>query len=362
MQSISIVPTSWYLTSCHYSDILVCMQLTNQIKLKPTQAQADSLKRTLEKANAACDYISQVAWDTHIFGKFQLQKLVYDDVRKSFDLTAQLVIRCIAKVTDAYKLDTKVQRAFKPLGAIAYDQRILNWYTEKQFVSIWTVDGREKIPFVGGPRQLELLKHQKGESDLCLVDDEFYLLTTCEIEDLEPADVQNFLGVDLGEKNIATTSDGDIQTSEPVEKNRKRFLRLRSELQRVGTKSSRRRLKAIRRKQSRFQKDVNHQISKRLVETAKHTNRGIAVEDLTGITARTRVRGKERRAQRSNWHIDVSNVCLKPLLEMLPGSAITATAAFSEHFCTAAPVQARGSRCGGRRLYCAPDAAVIPCA
>jgi IS605 OrfB family transposase len=259
------------------------------------------LKRTLEKANEACNYISQVAWDTHTFGKFQVQKLVYEDVRKTFDLTAQLVIRCIAKVTDAYKLDKKIQREFKPLGAIAYDQRILNWYTEKQFVSIWTVDGREKIPFVGGPRQLELLKHQKGESDLCFVDGEFYLLTTCEIEDLEPADVQDFLGIDMGEKNIATTSDGDIQTSELVEQKRKRHQRLRNELQSKGTKSSRRRLKALRRQQARFQKDVNHQISKRLVATAKHTQRGIGLEDLTGITTRTRVRGKDRRAQRSNW-------------------------------------------------------------
>jgi len=74
------------------------MKLTAKVKLQPNDAQADSLKRTLETANAACDYISQVAWDTKTFGKFQVQKLVYTDVRRTFDLTAQLVIRCIAKV------------------------------------------------------------------------------------------------------------------------------------------------------------------------------------------------------------------------------------------------------------------------
>ena len=93
------------------------MKLTAKVKLTPTEAQADSLKRTLEKANAACDYISQRAWDTRTFGKFQIQKLVYEDVRAQFDLTAQVVIRCIAKVTDAYKLDKKTKRAFKPYGS-----------------------------------------------------------------------------------------------------------------------------------------------------------------------------------------------------------------------------------------------------
>ena len=44
----------------------------------------DAMKRTLETANAACDHISQVAWNTRTFGKFQLQKLVYADVRSTF--------------------------------------------------------------------------------------------------------------------------------------------------------------------------------------------------------------------------------------------------------------------------------------
>ena len=83
------------------------MQLTAKIKLQPSDAQADSLKRTLQTANDACNYISGVAWNKRTFGKFQLQKLVYNDVRAQFGLTAQAAIRCIAKVTDAYKRDRK---------------------------------------------------------------------------------------------------------------------------------------------------------------------------------------------------------------------------------------------------------------
>ena len=186
------------------------MKLTAKVKLQPTEAQAVSLKRTLEKANAACDYISGVAWETRTFGKFQIQKLVYEDVRKSFDLTAQLVIRCIAKVTNTYKLDKKTKRAFKPLGSIAFDSRIRSWKLDKHEVSIWTVDGRQKIRFVCSVRSKELLCGDRGESDLCLIDDQFYLFTACEVHEPTPKDVEDFLGVELDANHSAADSDARI--------------------------------------------------------------------------------------------------------------------------------------------------------
>ena len=80
------------------------MKLTVQLKLQPTPVQADVLRRTLETANAACDYISQVAYSTQTFRQFTIHKLTYQNVRETFHLAAQLTVRCIAKVADAYKL------------------------------------------------------------------------------------------------------------------------------------------------------------------------------------------------------------------------------------------------------------------
>ncbi|HEY3228028.1 MAG TPA: hypothetical protein VGJ87_02340, partial [Roseiflexaceae bacterium] len=60
--------------------ILQYMKLTAQLKWQPTPEQADALKRTLATANAASDYISDVAWATRTFGKLALQKLCYQDV------------------------------------------------------------------------------------------------------------------------------------------------------------------------------------------------------------------------------------------------------------------------------------------
>ena len=128
------------------------MKLIAQLKLQPTLEQADALKRTVETANAACDYISSVAWDTRTFGKFALQKLWYQDVRETFGLSAQMVVRALAKVGDAYKLDKQTKRTFRPLAGIAYDDRILSFALTDSSVSIWTLDGRQAIPFVCGER------------------------------------------------------------------------------------------------------------------------------------------------------------------------------------------------------------------
>lgn len=277
------------------------MILTAKVKLQPTEAQADSLKRTLEKANAACDYISQVAWDTKIFGKFQIQKLVYQEVKTQFDLTAQLVIRCIAKVTDAYKIDRTVKREFKPLGSIAFDSRILSWKLDKNEVSIWTVDGRIKsLSFVCHPRAKELLSGERGESDLCLINGEFYLFTSCEVSEPTPKDVDDFLGVDLGVANIAVDSDGQVFQGKTVKNVRFRQRRLRQKLQKKGTHSSRRRLKKLSGKERRFATWVNHNISKRIVEKAKDTDRRIAIEELGGIRDRVTVK-KAQRATLHSW-------------------------------------------------------------
>jgi hypothetical protein len=36
-----------------------------------------------------------------------------------FNLSAQVVVSCIGKVADAYKLDRKTKRSFRPKGSIA---------------------------------------------------------------------------------------------------------------------------------------------------------------------------------------------------------------------------------------------------
>jgi putative transposase len=274
------------------------MKLISQVKLLPTPEQVDALKRTMERTNAACQFVSGIAWETKTFRQYDLHHQCYREVREQFGLSAQLAVRVIAKVADAYKLDRKRKRSFKPTGNIAYDDRILSWRLQDQTVSIWTVAGRMRIPFVCGEQQSELLRTRHGESDLGGYKDRFFLSATCEVDEPKPVEVRGVLGVDLGVVNIAVDSDGEIHSSSQVNRIRHRHRRLRTKLQAKGSPSAKRKLKKLAGKERRFAKDVNHRISKQLVAKAKDTNRAIALEDLQGIRSRITV----RRTQRVTLH------------------------------------------------------------
>lgn len=276
------------------------MKLTAQAKLMPTQAQAESLKRTMVATNEAANFASRLAWDNRVFGRVSLQKLVYHPIRQEFGVSAQSACLIVRKVADAYKLDKKTVRQFRPLGAVAYDDRILAWTLDKQTVSIWTMDGRLTIPFVAGNYQTKLLQGQRGETDLVYRDGEFYLLSTCDVEEQPLTSQDDFLGIDLGVTNIAVDSDGEIHSAKTVNNVRFRHRRLRKKLQAKGTKASRRRLKKLSGKERRFAKHVNHEISKHIVTKAKDTDRGIALEELGGIRDRVTAR-KPQRVQLHSW-------------------------------------------------------------
>lgn len=270
------------------------MKLIAVVKLLPTDEQRQLLFETLKRANAACNAISDAAWEAKQFGRAPVHRLTYAAVREQFELTAQLVVRCIGKVVDAYKLDKKTKRQFKKFGAVPYDNRILNWRMTNGNVSIWLLGGRETIPFVTGEHQAHLLQYQQGESDLVYRKGEFYLYTTCDIPDKAPIDPEGWLGVDLGVTNIAVDSDGEVYSGKTIKGVRRRHRRLRQKLQRKGTKSAKRRLKQLAGKERRFANHVNHCISKQLVSKAQGTARGIALENLSGIRERITVRRNQR--------------------------------------------------------------------
>lgn len=274
------------------------MKLTVGLKLKPTSAQTKALRETLELANEAVNEISRIAWENKTFGQFQIHKLAYKTIREKYNLSAQVVVRLIAKVADAYKLDKKKQRVFRKDGSIAYDDRILKYKADS--VSIWTTEGRQNIAFTCGEDQRKLLESRQGESDLALRKGKWFLFATVNV--IEPAtnEPDGFLGVDFGIARVASDSDGQSFTGAHIRNLRKRHNKIRGRLQSKGTKSAKRLLKKRSRKEANFASNLNHTISKQIVGKAQRTNRGIAIEDLKGI--RTRVRaGRKQRRELHNW-------------------------------------------------------------
>lgn len=272
--------------------------MTLVVKLQPSEAQAVALLQTMERFNAACNAIAAVAYAGRSANKVAMQKLVYASTRKQFGLSAQMTVRAIAKVCEAYKRDRSRKPTFRPRGAMIYDQRILSWKGIDR-VSILTLLGRELIPVVMGRYQRSRFDMVRGQVALCARDGRLYLHAVVDVPEPPVSSGGEFLGVDLGIKNIATTSDGETFSGAHLNNLRRRHVRLRSRLQAKGTKSANRLLKKRRRKESRFGRSVNHVISKMIVCRAKDTGRGIAVEDLTGIRDRITVRKVQRHGHYS---------------------------------------------------------------
>lgn len=277
------------------------MKMMLQIKLLPNKEQEIVLLGTLRTANAACDSISETAWQDKIFNQFKLHKKCYQLIRASFPLSAQVVVRCISKVADAYKTNKKSKRTFKELGSIAYDSRILSY--SGSIASIWSIGGRLKIPFIC--HNAAYLPYIKGEADLVFKKGKFYLFQTCEVPEEDVDDVEDFIGVDFGCKDIVSLSDGTSVSSSWINNYRTKRQQIRSSIQSKGTKGAKKLLKRLSGKEKTTAKIVNHTISKNIVKKAKSEGKGIAIENLKGIRKRTerKVR-REQRGLRSKWSYD----------------------------------------------------------
>ncbi|WP_406517205.1 RNA-guided endonuclease InsQ/TnpB family protein [Streptomyces sp. NBC_00134] len=271
------------------------MKLVVQVKLLPTPVQAAALEATLHACNEAATWVSGVAFAKDVKRNFALRRHTYAEIRQRWGLGAQAAQHVIKKTCDAYTTLAANARAgnlgkpwsqryrravekpvaFRPEGAQPYDDRMLSWQSGERTVSIWTLSKRIKqVAFTASPEQLaRLALYRKGESD-----------------------PDGFLGI----VNIATTSDGEIMAGRELNRGRLRERTLRTKLQKKNTLSAKRRLKKRRRKEARRARDINHKIAKHVVAEAERTGRGIALEDLTGIRERVRLR-KPQRAIHSSW-------------------------------------------------------------
>ncbi|MFF2078002.1 RNA-guided endonuclease InsQ/TnpB family protein [Kitasatospora sp. NPDC058162] len=294
------------------------MKIVVQVKLLPSPEQASALGATLRACNRAADAVSVAAFEGQVFSRNDLQKLVYGAVKAEFGLSAQPAVRVVKKVVDAYatlraniraghlgkpgsKRRARAQSkpvCFRESAAQPFDDRCLSWQYDARTVSIWTTAGRMKgLAFACSPGALKTLRlYRRGESDLVERDGAFFLIAVCEVPAEPVAEPTGWLGVDLGIVNIATVDGMKQMTGRGLNRHRKRQLDLRRKLQAKGTKSAKRLLKKRNRTERRHAANTNHVIAKTIVTEAQRTGKGIALEDLSGIRNRARLRKPQRVA------------------------------------------------------------------
>jgi putative transposase len=300
-----------------------------KLRALPSEEQAAMLMATLRTCNKAASWLSAGMHAQQVHRKHDVQKRFYTELKARFGLSAQLAIRVISKVAEAYaavranteagnygppgspkrKMMAATPIEFRADAAQPFDARCLSWQipeavgAREATVSIRTTQGRCKgIRVLAASHDLVMLRSRTiGETDLICRDGKWFIYATIEAPEARLVEPSNgFVGVDMGIVNIATTSTGERASGAELNRYRKRQLRLRKRLQAKKTSSARRLLKKRRRKEARFAADINHEISKRIVAEAERTGHGIAVEELTGIRGRVRLR-KPQRAALHSW-------------------------------------------------------------
>ena len=128
------------------------------------------------------------------------------------------------------------------------------------------------------------------------------LIYECPDSVIEGNDDGKIVGLDRGVYNIVTTSEGDHYGAKDVRRVKRKYNHVRSELQEKGTRSAKRRLKAISGREKRFVQDQNHCISKKLANIDEDVSVYV-LENLSSMNM-LKLKGKSNKTMRkwlSNW-------------------------------------------------------------
>ncbi len=319
--------------------INVKQAITAKLKLYLSEEQRELVRQTTLAYRDALNYASQKAFElgkttSHI----KLHKAVYTDLRTIYGLPSQMACEVSKQVTSAYKgLWTKVKQNAQHLKQGKTKKRYkgldkapkfvsrtvtLNYGKDfslvKEQLSIKTLSLRIKVDFSGYNKHLELLKLTEDKLEIgtakiwyCKSSKTYYLLVsmTMNLPELKATDVTQVLGVDLGQRYLAVSTDTQNNicfcSSKPTIHKANRYSLARTTLQQKGTRSATRRLVVLSKRERRFKADTNHTLASQLIKY----NSLIGLEHLTHIRERTNRRKnkkastKQKRAnsKQSRW-------------------------------------------------------------
>ncbi|WP_446371854.1 RNA-guided endonuclease InsQ/TnpB family protein [Coleofasciculus sp. G3-WIS-01] len=261
--------------------------------------------------------------DPKLTNKIAIQSLTYQTIKSQFNLVANMAVRACARVSanrKAAKQKGKPVKDFKP-SSMDCDKDLFRLREHDWTVSLATVQGRERVETRHGAsvQSLKPGNYQKGKlkgrkstsAQLCKHrDGQFYLHVQIKDTPPDPKDTDKVIGVDLGRRDIAVTSEDERWNGQHIQSTRDNFSRVRASLQKKaskGTRTTRRRcreiLKRLSGRERRYQQWLNHNISKLVVKRAVELSASIAIEDLTGIRERTnqQPRNKTERRRSNSW-------------------------------------------------------------
>lgn len=247
--------------------------LTSKVQIFPDEECKRILIDTMHAYRDACNYASSFVFSTQSLELKSLHNNLYYSLRNKYGLMSQMTLSVLRTVRSCYKArDSRNNRwSFirfsKPQLDLLWNR---DYSISKGVFSVSTLNGRLKIPFNNEelPRVGEY-----GTAKLVFRHNKFFLHIpiTTEIKDTNLSDINCVVGIDRGVRFLATTYDSYGKTKffsgADYKHKRAHYYEIRKQLLQVGTPSSKRRLKAIAQRENRWINDLNHCISKTLVDT-----------------------------------------------------------------------------------------------
>jgi IS605 OrfB family transposase len=278
--------------------------LTVRCALKPTPEQAGALEATVSLFTEGCNHALRVGRERGEFRRFRLHRLVYRDFR-AMGLSANLAVQAIARV--GRKRGSRA-KSYRPTSC-AFDQRTFSLRLEDETASLTTARGRMRVPLKLGDYQRRLLRGARSVQGAVLTKGpkgRWYVHIQIRVETPEPPHGGKVVGLDLGQKALATLSTGHRFSGGPLKEKRLHYLRkraeVRSKLDRPSerTKGVKHLWERLSGREARFVNATLHALTRRIVDLLEPGD-VLAIEDLTGIRQRTTKRGKEERHLHNLW-------------------------------------------------------------
>ena len=283
------------------------MKRTVALKLTLSQEQSDALFETQKGFANACNQAVPFVVNNRCWNRVALHHLCYYQIRESIpSLGSQMVCSAFQKVCSSYKV-LKIKKSqdipaitFKDTSSVHYDKR--TYSIKNSTLTLYTVTGRIKCEFTTGDFQRKYLEWGAvKEAELIRKGKRWFFNLVLDLPDSPIKKEGKIFSVDVGENNLATTSNGTIHGGKKLRHKRDVFLARRAKLQSNGSRSAKRCLQRVSGRERRRVKETNHLVSKKIVEEAVESGSKIIVlEDLTNI--RKRIKGNKRmRSRLHRW-------------------------------------------------------------
>ena len=269
-----------------------------------TDEQKSKILTMLEAQRKAWNECSKVRFEKVSKNSIvELHKQFYQDFRdRNPDIPAQLVISAENSVLSAYRSAKSNKHKLKSPYvkkslSLRLDKRSYSYKKigEDFVFSVISLDKRVKCGIQLYSKLSELLgKHKFCDPSLFVKNGEVWITLSFKIPLLLPK-TRTALGIDLGCRVLAATSDGNLYVDKNFNARKRRIRYLKRCLQSKGTKSAKCHLSKIKHKEHNLNKNFSHHLANKILLDVKADV--LVLEDVTGIKKKKKFENKNRISQ-----------------------------------------------------------------